>query len=119
MYATIRRYRLAAGTVCEQAMGHLQREVAPAVADLPGLRSFQAIDLGEGIILVVAAFDGKEEATAAGAALEAAIDRGIDAALAESPEISGGVVAAFLTREQGEAATLASGQPVPTDGERT
>lgn len=118
MFATIRRYRLNAGAPGDEVMAHFQDVVAPAVGTLPGLRSFEAIDLGEGIILVVAAFDGKDDAVAASPALEEAIDRGMAASLAGEPEISGGIVAAFVTKEQGRAAEFASGQPIgPPDGE--
>ena len=62
MYAVIRRYRLAEGASIEELMARVHRGFVPIISRVPGFVAYHAIDLGNGAVLSVSVFDGRDAA---------------------------------------------------------
>jgi hypothetical protein len=60
MYASIRRYRIGAGSM-DDAMHLADTELADRIAAEPGFVDYQAIDTGDGTITSVTIFDDEDE----------------------------------------------------------
>src|SRR5690348_9209412 len=63
MYASVRTYRFANGSV-DDLMHRVYREFAEALAQEPGFIGYQAIDLGDGKICTLTTFRTREQADA-------------------------------------------------------
>jgi hypothetical protein len=59
MYASIRRYRLGAGSL-DDAMHLADTELADRIAAEPGFVDYQAIDTGDGTVMSVTIFDDED-----------------------------------------------------------
>jgi len=60
MYASIRRYRMGAGSM-DDAMHLADTELADRIAVEPGFVDYQAIDTGDGTITSVTIFDDEDQ----------------------------------------------------------
>ena len=62
MYAVIRRYRVAEGVSVADLMQRVHRGFVPIISRVPGFVAYHAIDLGEGAVVSVSVFDGRDAA---------------------------------------------------------
>jgi hypothetical protein len=60
MYATIRRYRMGAGSI-DDAMHLADTELADRLSEQPGFVDYQVMDTGEGTITSVTIFEDEEQ----------------------------------------------------------
>jgi len=63
MYASLRTYRIASGSV-DALMHRVDRDFAEALSQEPGFISYQAIDTGNDMIMTVSLFESREQAEA-------------------------------------------------------
>jgi quinol monooxygenase YgiN len=63
MYASIRTYRVASGSI-DALMHRVDRDFAEAVAQEPGFLAYQAIHTGNDMIMTVSIFRDREQAEA-------------------------------------------------------
>ena len=60
MYASIRRYRMGAGSM-DDAMHIVDTELADMLSEEPGFIDYQAMDTGDGTVTSVTIFDDEEQ----------------------------------------------------------
>jgi hypothetical protein len=60
MYASIRRYRMGAGSI-DDAMHLVDTELADRLSDEPGFVDYQVLDTGDGTIMSVTIFDDEDQ----------------------------------------------------------
>lgn len=63
MYASLRTYRVASGSV-DALMHRVDRDFAEALSQEPGFVAYQAIDTGNDMIMTVSVFQTREQADA-------------------------------------------------------
>ncbi|WP_199621251.1 hypothetical protein [Paenibacillus alkalitolerans] len=73
MYASIRHYRMAAGSI-DDLMHRVDTEFADRLQEKLGLLCYQAIDTGNGTIMTIALFECEEQCRQAEAAAEGVRD---------------------------------------------
>lgn len=112
MYTVIRRYRLAEGASVADLMQRVQRGFVPIVSRLPGFAAYHAIDLGDGELLSVGVFEGRDAAEESVRASATWVEAELADLVAGPPEVEQGEVGAHAVRAAGEPPHLASGQPV-------
>jgi hypothetical protein len=95
MYGVIRRYRLAEGVAVAELMQRVQQGFVPIVSRMPGFMAFQAIDLGDGAIVSISVFDGRDNAEASGQRAADHIRDELAAFFAGPPEVEAGEVGAY------------------------
>ncbi|CAA9585508.1 MAG: hypothetical protein AVDCRST_MAG19-4532 [uncultured Thermomicrobiales bacterium] len=98
MYAVIRRYRLAEGASIEELMARVHRDFVPLVGRVPGFVAFHALDAGDGAVVSVSVFDGREGAEESTRLSADHVGQELAAFFAGPPEIEQGEVGAHALR---------------------
>ena len=98
MYAVIRRYRLAEGASVEELMQQVQRGFVPIIGRVPGFVAFHAIDVGDGAIVSVSVFDGRDSAEESTRRAADHIERELADFFAGPPEVEAGEVGAHALK---------------------
>ena len=111
MYAVIRRYRLAEGASIEELMARVHRGFVPIIARVPGFVAYHAIDAGDGAVVSVSVFEGRDAADESTRRAADYIERELAAYFAGPPEVEHGQVGAHAVKEGDDAPRLDSGQP--------
>jgi type IV secretory pathway ATPase VirB11/archaellum biosynthesis ATPase len=63
MYASLRTYRIGSGSV-DAVMRRVDRDFVGAVSQEPGFVAYHAIDTGNGMVMTISLFHGREQAEA-------------------------------------------------------
>jgi hypothetical protein len=102
MYGVIRRYRLADGVAVADLMQRVQQGFVPIINRMPGFMAFQAIDLGDGAIVSISVFDGRDNAEASSRRAADHIQNELAAFFAGPPEVEAGEVGAYGVQSPAE-----------------
>ena len=98
MYATIRRYRLAEGASVEELMNRVQQGFVPIVSRVPGFVAYHAIDVGDGDLVSVSVFDGRDSAEESTRRAAEWVERELAGLVAGPPEVEHGELGAHAVR---------------------
>ena len=101
MYAVIRRYRLAEGASVEEVMGRVHRGFVPIISRVPGFVAYHAIDLGNGAVVSVSIFDGRDAAEESTRRAADYIRQELASLFAGPPEVEHGEVGAHAVGPAG------------------
>ena len=112
MYAVIRRYRLAEGASVADLMRRVHRGFVPIVSAVPGFAAYHAVDLGDGDLLSVGVFEGRDAAEESTRRAAAWVKAELAGLVTGPPEVEQGEVGAHAVKDAGEDPHLDSGQPV-------
>ena len=98
MYATIRRYRLAEGASVEELMNRVQQGFVPIVSRVPGFVAYHAIDVGDGVLVSVSVFDGRDSAEESTRRAAEWVEQELTELVAGPPEVEHGELGAHALR---------------------
>jgi len=108
MYAVIRRYRLTDGADPAEVLTRVQRGFVPIVERVPGFVAFHAVSTGDGRVVSVSVFDGKDGAEESTRRAADHIARDLAPFFAGPPEVEQGEVGAHAVRATDAGAPLAA-----------
>ena len=101
MYAVIRRYRVAEGASVADLMQRVHRGFVPIISRVPGFVAYHAIDLGEGAVVSVSVFDGRDAAEESTRRAADYVERELADLFAGPPEVEHGEVGAHAVGQAG------------------
>ena len=101
MYAVIRRYRVAEGASVEELMQRVHRGFVPIISRVPGFVAYHAVDLGDGAVVSVSVFDGRDAAEESTRRAADYVDRELAGLFAGPPEVEHGEVGAHAVGQAG------------------